>query len=127
MKKVVVINLCPHPINLVDGRVIPSMVPGNADAERIANAPKLVAKDPTSTEEDFMLEDGTVLHVWHDPNPTEIVGLPEPKEGVIYAVSMPVATKAAEQGRTDVYSPGSRKPGATKEGTPKVPGLVNFH
>lgn len=122
-----IINLTPHDINLVDGRVIPSDVPGATTEERIANAPKLVAKDPTSTEEDFVLEDGTVLHVWHDPNPTEIVGLPEPQEGVIIAVSMPVATKAAEQGRTDVYSPGSRKPGATKDGTMKVPGLVNFH
>jgi len=122
-----IINLCPHAINLTDGRVIPSDVPGNTDAERIANAPKLVAKDPTSTEEDIVLEDGTVLHVWHDPNPTEIVGLPEPQDDVIIAVSMPVATKAAEQGRKDIYSPGSRKPGATKDGTMKVPGLVSFH
>jgi len=120
------INLTPHAINFLDGRVIPSEVPGTTTEERIANAPRLVAKDPTSTEEDLVL-DGTTVHVWHDPNPTEIVGLPAPQEGVIYIVSMPVATAAAALGRTDVYSPASRKPGATKDGTMKVPGLVNFH
>ena len=122
-----IINLTPHNLNFVDGRVIPSSVQGATTEERIANAPKVVAKDPTSTEEDRLIEDGTLVHVWHDPNPTEIVGLPEPQEDVILVVSMPVATAAAALGRTDVYSPATRKPGATKDGAMKVPGLVVFH
>jgi len=35
----------------------------------------------------------------------EIEGLPEPKEGVFYIVSMPLRLAARELGRTDVLSP----------------------
>lgn len=31
--------------------------------------------------------------------------MPDPQEGVLYVVSMPVAQRAAEMGRTDVYAP----------------------
>lgn len=34
-----------------------------------------------------------------------ITGLPEPEDGVVYIVSLPVAQRAAALGRTDVFSP----------------------
>ena len=36
---------------------------------------------------------------------TDIVGLPEPADLTLYVVSMPVAQRAAQLGRKDVYAP----------------------
>lgn len=45
----------------------------------------------------------------------DIIDLPEPRAGVVYVVSLPVAQQAAARGRTDVVSPDtSPKGGAVR-------------
>jgi hypothetical protein len=57
-----------------------------------------------------------------------IIGLPEPAELTIYVVSMPVAQRAAELGRTDVHAPDTG-PSAIRSANGQIQsvrGLVRF-
>jgi hypothetical protein len=95
MAKVKLVNLTPHPIDifLKDGRVV------RLPSEGVARV-REVKEDAGELE----WEGGTVPLCRKFLG--EVEGLPEPKEGVIYIVSLLAAQKAWERGRTDVVAPG---------------------
>lgn len=96
------INLCPHAINLNDGRSFPPS--GN------------VARVSSSFSE--FDGDGICSNVFG-----EITGLPAPQEDTIFIVSMLVAGLAK---RADVVSPATGHPGCVRENgqVKSVPGFV---
>jgi hypothetical protein len=89
------VNLTPHPIVLYtkDGRKI------TLPSEGVARV-REVKEDAGELE----LEGGTVP-LCRKFLSGEVEGLPEPKEGVIYIVSLLAAQRAWELGRTDVVAP----------------------
>ena len=96
------INLCPHAVNLNDGRSFPPS--GN------------VARVSSSFSE--FDSDGICSNVFG-----EITGLPEPQDETVYIVSMLVAGIAK---RPDVVSPATGHPGCVRENgqVKSVPGFV---
>lgn len=79
------VNLTPHPITLKNE--------GQTLEIAVAGAPARVSQ---STEGDGVVRIRRM---------GELVGLPEPKEGVIFIVSSIVMSAACAQGRTDVIAP----------------------
>lgn len=101
-----VINLCPHAIHLYDGTLVCNYPPSGA-----------VARCEEMTSPVYHL-DATLPVV----NKTygEIIGLPAPKEGTVYIVSMLIRTLCP--GRSDLLSPGD----AVRDAEGKIIGCTNF-
>lgn len=90
-----IVNLTGHRVTVVDvaGNVVYDD-PG--DRDRVARVAETRHGRPATP--------GTVPVVRVDLG--DLVGLPEPQEGVTYVVSLMAAVKAAADGRVDVYAPG---------------------
>lgn len=56
----------------------------------------------------------------------EIEGLPKPKEGVLYIVSLVVRMAAQAQGRDDVISPDTSPQGAIRDGEGRIVAVRRF-
>jgi hypothetical protein len=124
------INLTPHPVTL---RIRGAGV--NYGEEATVTLPssglaRLEVKDypldPMAID-DPAWPDGGYINV-AERSFGDIVGLPAPAERTIYIVSLPVAQRAAELGRTDVYAPDTG-PSALRDAKGNilaVTGLVRF-
>ena len=98
------VNLTPHTINMNDGRAFASMGVARVSA--------------SFTEFD---ENGVCRQEF-----CEVVGLPEPKDGVLYIVSALVLSAVKAQGRTDCVAPATGHPACVREEGRiiSVPGFV---
>ncbi len=97
-----IINCTPHEIVLFRGEEIAARYPSSGIQVRLV-------------EEDHPMEpiDGfpAVLRTYSD-----VVGLPEPKKGTYYIVSIVVLKAVTEMGRTDCISPDTGKGAVRKDG-----------
>lgn len=90
MTKIKILSLLPHEITVrLNGRDV--VIPPSGQVARVA----------TSTREIATVDGIPIVATVFG----EIVGLPEPKPGVLYVASTLLAQAAAREGRTDVVSP----------------------
>lgn len=98
-KTVQLVNKTPHIINLImeDGAKI-TLVP-------VLPTPRVSSGSVATAKYTVLDENGNAHSIVRErPEFGEVVDLPEPKEGVVYIVSMLVAARAND--RTDLVSPG---------------------
>jgi hypothetical protein len=88
------VNLTKHPISLANeaGEIITTIAPSGVEAR--------VAMTPGAPE----ILDGIPVPVMGPPSFGEVIGLPAPRDGVLYICSFPVCGAAR---RTDVVQPGT--------------------
>lgn len=107
-----IINLTPHDVvvRLEDGSE--RVFPATGETARV----KTISKDagemmgvPTVTQSYDVIE-----------------GLPEPKKGVLYLVSMVVRQAAQAEGRTDVISPDTSPEGAIRDDKGRIVAVRRF-
>jgi len=96
-----VVNLTPHSLDVADknGDVIIT-IPPSGDPARVAQSDRCVYMLPVETTDG---ENGGVIPVYTGAY-GDVVGLPEPKPGIIYVVSRIVRERVPD--RSDLYSPG---------------------
>ena len=88
------INLTPHKLDIINDA-------GLAPTTEVVQPSGSVARVTETLEPEF--DDYRIR--WYRPTYGEVVGLPEPRDGVVYIVSGMVL--AAIKGRDDVMSPGA--------------------
>lgn len=103
-----VVNLTPHTITLL---VKGTGINHGQEAEVViasTGIARVESKDSTlnymATDEPVQWPDGGLFDVT-ERTLGDIIGLPEPEESTVCVVSMPVAQRAAELGRQDVFGP----------------------
>lgn len=106
------INFTPHVIKLNDGTIYPS--------QGIAKVSKCAGVSRTSALfTEFV--DGVCHQRFGD-----VVGLPEPKEGICYIVSKIVLAAAKASGRTDVVAPATGHPAAIRNEAGQIVSVPGF-
>ena len=84
-----------------------------------------------STSEQYLMEvpdsKGNYVGVYlYEQTFGDIEGLPEPEEGVLYIVSLPVREAAKEKGRTDVISPDTSPAGVIRDEQGRIVAVKRF-
>lgn len=97
MKRVKLVNLTPHPIDIVPfaSRIT---VPASGIVARVREVSEATGWFKVG---DDLVDIPTITRIYGD-----VDGLPPPEEGVVYIASSIVAMRAWERGRNDVVSPG---------------------
>jgi hypothetical protein len=97
IKMTKLVNLTPHPLVIFTDRG-QITVPPSGVVVRV--------REVTEDAGELVLDDGTKVPLRRKFLSSEIDGLPEPQEGVVYVVSYLAAQVAWSQGRTDVMATG---------------------
>jgi hypothetical protein len=93
-----VVNLTPHPVVIIPAEGKQVTVPPSGTVARV--------REVVESAGELVLEDGTKVPLRRKFLSSEIEGLPEPQDGVVYVVSYLAAQVAWSQGRTDVVATG---------------------
>mgnify|MGYP001346088983 CR=1 FL=1 len=102
-----VINATPHVVNVIGGIDIPPS--------------GIVPRLETTEEKNGVVVVSGIEVPLFEQHFGGVVGLPEPKEGVLYITSLVVAQAAAAMGRNDIVAPHS-----VRDGSGKVVGCDGF-
>jgi hypothetical protein len=117
------INLTPHDVVILDAELMPegklqAYVEPEPVVKKVFPSAGVARVETTFSSFD---ENGVATQTFG-----EIVGLPEPRDGVLYIVSLPVLERAHAAGRTDVVAPATAPGLGAARQNGQIIGVIGF-